>query len=83
MQIDPQRPFGVTKNDLKKYFGFCLLTSIVNISDTRRYWSPIVGNKLFQETLNCNQFEKIRKYVHLNEITKLLPKEYPNHDHFF
>lgn len=50
---------------------------------TRRHWSPIIGNKLIQKTMTENRFETIKRYIHVNNNDKMLPKNDPNHHRLF
>lgn len=79
-QIDPDSNFKIISNDIKKYLGVCILMSLVNISNIRKYWSPNLGNKVIQETLSINQFEKNRRFIHFNNNDNMLPKDHPGHD---
>lgn len=60
-----------------------MLTGLVNISNIRKYWSPNLGNKIIQETLSINQFEKIWRFIHFNNNDNMLPKDHPGHDRLY
>ncbi|XP_060845894.1 piggyBac transposable element-derived protein 3-like [Rhopalosiphum padi] len=53
---------------------------LVNISNIRKYWSPNLGNQIIQETMNVNQFEQIRQFIHFNNNNNMLPKTQVSHD---
>lgn len=82
-QIDPTHPFKINKTEISQYIGICVLTSVVHISNTRKYWSPVIGNKLIQETMTVNQFEKTRKFIHFNDNSKMLAMGHAEHDRLF
>ena len=82
-QKDPANPFNLSKLELSKFLGICVLMSVVKIPDTRRYWSKVVGNSLIMETLPVNKFEKIRSFLHFNDNSKMIPKTHPDHDRVF
>ena len=82
-QIDPSHPLKVNAAEISQYIGICLMMSVVTISNTRKYWSPVIGNKLIQETMTVNRYEKIRKFIHFNVNTKMLPRSHADHDRLF
>jgi hypothetical protein len=43
--------------------------SVNHLSNVRNYWSEIMGNKLIQETMSVNHFDKIRSILHFNDNT--------------
>lgn len=82
-QLDPAHPFKINKAEISQYIGICILSSVIHICDTRKYWSPVIGNKLVQETMTLNHFEKIRRFIHFNDNNKMLPKNNSQHDRLF
>jgi len=57
--------------------------SIVHVSDVRKYWSTNVGNKIIQNTMSCNNFEKIRSLLHFSDNYSMLPKNHPGYDRLY
>lgn len=82
-QNDPNCQFNISNIGLKKYVGICILMSLVNISNCRKYWSPNLGNTIIQVTMSNNNFEKIRKYLHFNNNDNMIPRNSPGHDRLF
>lgn len=77
---NPDRPQSISATHIKKYVGICILSSVVQVPDIRRYWSPIVGNETIQNTMTVNEFEKIRRNLHFNKNNQMLPRDNPEHD---
>ncbi|GFU09348.1 piggyBac transposable element-derived protein 2 [Nephila pilipes] len=53
---------------------------IVHLLSVRSYWSNELGFPIIQNTLNRDQFEKIRKFIHFNENQKHLSRDDSNCD---
>ena len=77
---NPDRPQAISATHIKKYVGICIMTSVVQVPNIRRYWSPIVGNIAIQNTMTVNEFEKIRRNLHFNTNSNMLPRDHPEHD---
>ena len=56
---DIQNSFSINAQDLEKFIGVCILTSVHQVTSLRRYWSYEVGNNIIRETISINKFEKI------------------------
>lgn len=82
-QKSPDKPFHITVSDIQRYIGICLVTSLACIKNIRYYWHPIIGLPLVQETMPVNKFESIRRYLHLNDNSNLIPRGQPGHDKLF
>lgn len=57
---------GITKVDLKRFLGICILSSIVEIPNTRCFWRPTLGNVIVQNLMTVNEFERIKRFLHFN-----------------
>lgn len=80
IQIDPNRPFHITENDLRKYLGICVLMSIIHLPNTRNYWNDVLGNKTIIDTMPVKHFEMVRKHLHFNDNTLAVPTDSVGHD---
>ncbi|CAI6371787.1 unnamed protein product [Macrosiphum euphorbiae] len=69
-----------TKKDIQKYLGICIFTSVVHMSSVRDYWSQGLRFEPIAETMSLNNFEKIRRYLHFNDNSTMLPKDHPDND---
>lgn len=47
-------------SDVSKYVGILLLTSVIQLSNIRKYWSSNVGIRTVVEAIPVNYFEKIK-----------------------
>jgi hypothetical protein len=54
--------------------------SYIHVPRCRDYWRPSFGNKLVQETMSVNHFEKVRKYILFANNEDAVPKKEPGHD---
>lgn len=80
VQQNVNTTFRLTKNELKKFLGVIVLTSLIHLPDTRSFWHCILGNNLIQETMSLKQFELIHRYLHFNNNENILPQSHENHD---
>ena len=83
VQLNPGKPQEITKDDIRKYIGICIVMSYIHVPSCRDYWRPSFGNKLVQETISVNHFEKIRKYIHCANNEDAVPQKEPGYDHLF
>lgn len=56
---------------------------MVQIPNNLRYWTPIVGNTLIQETMPLNKYDKIKSMLHFNNNNEIKPRDDPNHGRHF
>lgn len=60
-------PLKINNEDLQKYIGVLVIMSLVNITNIKNYWSPVLGNETIINTMTVNIFEKIRANLHFND----------------
>lgn len=80
VEKDPNKPLELTTNELRKYFGICLVMSYVHVSNTKDYWSSTFENDLIKTTMSYQRFENIRRYLHFSPNSEQLPVNHENHD---
>lgn len=80
VQLDPNKPFFITKTELRKFLGICILMSLVHVPNSRNYWNEILGNRTIIDTMPVKHFEMIRKYLHFNDNELAVPKDDIRHD---
>ena len=58
----------VTRQELKAYFGICLVMGINNLPQLPMYWSsdPLIGNTGIQNIMTKNRFEEHGQYLHFS-----------------
>lgn len=64
---NPAKPLDLTKYDIMKYLGICILSSIVSIPNFRMYWNQQVGLDVVCNTMSQKRFEHIRSNLHFND----------------
>ncbi|CAK1581447.1 unnamed protein product [Parnassius mnemosyne] len=83
IQKDCSKPVLVTKTELKKYLGICLLLGLVPQPNIRMLWNSILGIPLIIETMTLGNFEKLRSVIHFNDNINYKPRGEPGHDRLF
>ena len=82
-QKDPNKPLVIESDDIKKFVGICIIMSFVHLPSAKGYWNHVNGNKLVQQTMSENRFEKIKQFIHFGNNENVLPFSYPQHDRLF
>lgn len=82
-QIDIQKLINISAADLLKYLGICVLTSVCVQTNVRDMWHDTIGLDVVKETMSLRHFEKIRRFIHFNDNSKMLPSTDPNRDKLF
>lgn len=80
IQVNPNKPANITPENIKQYLAICIYMSVVHMPNVRSYWSTTFGYRQIKEIMSEKEFEHIRRFLHFNDNTKMLPKEDPNHD---
>ena len=86
----------VNKQELKAYFGLCIIMGINTLPRIAMSWSSnhYIGNIGVQETMTKNLFEEISQYMHFSNSTqqpqhghddydRLFEQSLPNYEHGF
>ncbi|XP_049948186.1 piggyBac transposable element-derived protein 4-like [Schistocerca serialis cubense] len=83
VQCNSDRPIDLSCDDIKKFIGICLVISIVHVPNTRDYWGEVTGTHLIKATMTVNQYEQIRKFLHFNDNSAMIPRGEKGHDRLF
>lgn len=73
-----QKSLALEVDEIYRFFGICIMSSVVHLPNLRKYWSPNIGIDVVKETMTVNRFEKVRQYLHFNN-NSILNDEYPIH----
>lgn len=79
-QKNPNFTEPVTVLELRKFIGILIFTSVYHYPSVRSYWSNITKFEPIVQTMNRNRFDKIREIFHMNDDSKHLPIDHPQHD---
>ncbi|CAK1550185.1 unnamed protein product [Leptosia nina] len=79
-QKNLSNPFVITSNDLNKFLGILIYSSIAKFPNFRLYWSAQYGYEPIKSTMTQKNFEKNCSILHFNDNTTHLPQDHPNHD---
>lgn len=67
---NPNKPFELTEDDLHRFIGILIFSSVCKYSNIRLYWDKSVGVEMVQKAMCLNTFEKIRAVIHFNNNAK-------------
>lgn len=79
-QCNPDKPFLVTVELIRKYLGLCIASSVIPTRNVRMYWNNSLSLQLFVDTLPVNLFEKIRANLHFNNNHLQIERGNPGYD---
>lgn len=83
IQKDPSNPVLVSKAELKKYLGICLLLGLVPQPNIHLLWNSELGIPIIIDTMTLTDFERLRGVIHFNDNQNFIPREQAGHDRLF
>lgn len=83
VQTQPNKPLVVTDCDIRQYIGILLYMSLVNMPNTRSYWSNELEFEPIKNTMSLKKFEKIRQFLHFNDNSQFIARNEVGHDRLF
>ena len=82
-QIDPSKLHDLSVCELEKFLAVVLYMSVVPLSSTRRFWSVKLRIIQVSDILSRRRFEEIKRFLHFNDNSKMLPPDHENFDKLF
>ena len=76
-------PFITDKLDLRKYMGINFLVSVIKLPQYRMYWTNTTKYSKIADEMSRNQFENIKRYLHINNNTEAKRRSEPGYDPLF
>lgn len=75
----------VSVSEMKTFLGLLFAMGLVQKPEIKSYWStnPILATPFFNDSMSRNRFESILMAFHLNDNSKNLPRQHPDHDKIF
>ena len=75
----------VTSEELRAYFGLCIIMVINSLPRIAMYWSSdqFIGNTGIQNVMTKNRFEAISQFLHFSDSTREPQRGAANYDHLF
>lgn len=75
----------VNKDEMKAYFGICVIMGLNILPKVANYWSSDVflGNEAIKRVMPKNRFEEISQYFHLNDSTSEPARGEENYDRLY
>lgn len=66
-QKNISKPVKIEIDEIYRFVGICILTSVIHLPNTRSYWSTVMGVDVIREAMAVNRFELIKRYIHFND----------------
>lgn len=75
----------VTSEELRAYFGLCIIMGINSLPRIAMYWSSdsFIGNMGIQNVMTKNRFEAISQFLHFSDSTREPQQGDANYDRLF
>ena len=61
---------NVCKEELKAYFGVCVIMGINQLPRIADYWKDDLGNPGIKQTMTSNRFQEISQFLHFPDSTR-------------
>ncbi|XP_022175570.1 piggyBac transposable element-derived protein 3-like [Myzus persicae] len=82
-QVDPSKPFILSKTELQRFLGILIMMSIDHVPNSRSYWSDNLVNMPIKNCMSVNHFERIKRFLHFNNNNLDLPPNHEDRDRLF
>lgn len=66
VQIRSEKPANISEEEIKAFIGICIYMSILHLPSTRSYWNNSMEIPAISQTMTCNRFEEIKRFLHFN-----------------
>ena len=74
---------NTTKDELEQFLGIYILAGIVKMPSYRMYWQNSTRYAPIADVMSRNRFEKLKRFLHINNNDNMKPREDPSHDKLF
>ena len=66
IQINPNKPLLLTKDELEQFTGILYMMTIVRMPGIRSYWNMETRYEKIANIMSRNRFDEIKRFVHCN-----------------
>lgn len=69
--------------EIEQFLGIHVMSGIVRVPSYKMYWQQSTRFAPIADTMSRNRFDKLRNFMHINDNSKMIPTDNPNHDKLF
>lgn len=80
LQKDVSQPLCTTAEEIEVFIGTCMWMSIIQMRNTRWYWSAATRVSQVADNFPVGRFEKLKHNIHFVDNSTLGPKDDPGRD---
>lgn len=80
LQKDVSQPLCTTAEEIEVFIGTCMWMSIIQMRNTRWYWSAVTRVSQVADNFPVGRFEKLKHNIHFVDNSTLGPKDAPGRD---
>ena len=67
IQINPNKPLLLTKDELEQFTGILYMMTIVRMPGIRSYWNMETRYEKIANIMSRNRFDEIKRFIHCND----------------
>ncbi|KAJ8929521.1 hypothetical protein NQ314_017779 [Rhamnusium bicolor] len=83
VQVRPEKPANISEDEIKAFVGIFIYMSVIHLPSTRSYWNNTMEIPAVSQTMTCNRFEEIKRFLHFSDNNELVPFGQVGHDKLF
>ncbi|KAJ8949284.1 hypothetical protein NQ314_008272 [Rhamnusium bicolor] len=80
VQVRPEKPANISEDEIKAFVGIYIYMSVIHLPSTRSYWNNIMEIPAVSQTMTCNRFEQIKRFLHFSNNNEQVPFGQNGHD---
>jgi hypothetical protein len=69
--------------EIEQYLGLLIMMSVIKLPQVRMYWAKETRIPAIADAMPVARFEKLRRFFHCNDNSKIIPAGQPRHDKLF
>lgn len=83
LQDNINKAANITIEELEQFVGIVLYMSLVKLPAARKYWETGTAQQEVYETMTCNRWDAIKKYLHFNDNSNFKPRGSEGYDKLY
>ena len=74
---------NTNSSEIEQFIGILLMMGIVKYPQYHMHWSPETRIPAIADCMSINRFQKLKCYFHMNDNSKMPPRDDPSYDKLF
>ena len=77
------KSISITDKEMEQFFGIHILSGVIKVPAFSRYWRDSTRFSIIADAMSQNRFSEIRQYLHVNDNSKVKPRDHQNYDKLY